>query len=79
MIKIETRTGCCKYCRRADTCILAAINPLVKAMGYDNPVLSGDIYAAVEEVMHRYDMDCTAQEDSCPLCKKYTGEDCYED
>lgn len=79
MVKIENRSGCCKYCKRVDTCILSAIGPLVKAMGHDDPVLSGDVYAAVEEVMHRYDMDCTAPEDSCPFCKKHADSGCYGD
>lgn len=80
MIKIENRSGCCKYCKKADTCILSAIFPLVVKMGYKDVCMQSDIYAAVEAVLNdKYHIYCTADEDCCPFCKKHADSGCYGD
>ena len=80
MIKIQNRSGCCKYCKKADTCILSAIFPLVAKMGYKDVCMQSDIYAAVEKVLNdKYQMYCTANTDSCPYCIKHKDSGCYGD
>ena len=80
MIKIENRVGCCKYCKKADTCILSAIYPLVEKMGYKDASMKSDIYTAVETVLNdRYQIYCTASTDSCPYCIKHEDSGCPKD
>lgn len=80
MVKIETRTGCCKYCKKADTCILSAIYPLVEKMGYKDSQMKLDIYVAVETVLNdKYRISCTASTDSCPYCIQHDDSGCPKD
>lgn len=80
MIKIQNRSGCCKYCKKADTCILSAIFPLVAKMGCKDVTMQSDIYAAVEKVLNdKYRIYCTANEDCCPYCIKHKDSGCYGD
>lgn len=80
MIKIQNKSGCCKYCKKADTCILSAIFPLLEKMGYKNNSMRSDIYEAVEKVLYdKYHIYCTANEDCCPYCIKHRDSACYGD
>ena len=76
MKKIENRSGCCKYCKKADTCILSYIFPLGEMckLGMD---LTTDIYAAVEKELNKKGIFCTAYTDCCPYCKKHEDSGCY--
>lgn len=78
MKKIENKVGCCKYCKKVDTCILSAISPLGDAFGLPHE-LTCDIYAAVEKVLYEKGIQCTADKDSCPYCKERTDNGCYKE
>ena len=69
MKKIENEVGCCKHCKKVDTCILSTISPLGDAFGLPHE-LTCDIYAAVEQVLYEKGIQCTAYKDSCPYCEE---------
>ena len=75
MKKIENNVGCCKYCKKADTCILSAIYPLGDVFELPRG-LTYDIYAAVEQVLYEKGIRCTADKDSCPYCRKHADCGC---
>lgn len=80
MVKIENRSGCCKYCKKADTCILSTIYPLVEEMGYKDSQMKSDIYVAVETVLNdKYQISCTASTDNCPYCIQHDDSGCPKD
>lgn len=70
MKKIENEVGCCKYCKKVDTCILSATAPLGKAFGLPQG-LTLDICAAVENVLSKKGIQCTRGKDSCPYCREH--------
>ena len=67
MKEIENKVGCCKHCKKVDTCILSAIYPLGDVFELPRG-LTYDIYAAVEKVLYEKGIQCTAYKDSCPYC-----------
>lgn len=82
--RIQNRSGCCKYCKKADTCMLSYIFPigeitLAKTMGDEGWALTNDVYAAVEGVLNKKGIYCTAHTDSCPYCIKHKDSGCYEE
>ena len=78
MKEIQNRSGCCKYCKKADTCMLSYIFPLgeICELGVD---LTTDVYAAVEKVLNEKGIYCTANTDCCPYCIKHKDSGCYGD
>lgn len=83
MKQINNRVGCCKYCKKADTCLLSYIFPLgeltlAKTLEENTAwPLINDIYAAVEAELYKKGIGCTASKDCCPQCKKHEDSDCY--
>lgn len=84
MVKLEGRRGCCKYCSRADVCMLSYIYSLSEAtLEKEHPELpesvASDIYEAVEKALYSHGIQCTAFTDCCPECKKHEDSGCYGD